>query len=140
MTPNSSYMKTLSPTSILTDPWGFISIKPTLQISDPKYPHIFVMGDIANTTHQKAARPAYYHSMTVANNIAKLIEAKATRESGSEGKKEGEGEAEAKLVELEEYPAVPTGILLSQGIVSFLLFPFHFWVSRTHYDILHFFS
>lgn len=105
MTPNSSYMKNLSPTSILTSPWGFLSIKPTLQLSDPKYPHIFVMGDIANTTHQKAARPAYYHSMTVANNIGRLIEAKAGKEA-------------EKLVELEEYPEVPVGILLSQGIVS----------------------
>lgn len=105
MTPNSAYMKHLTPSSILTSPWGFISIKPTLQISDPKYPHIFVMGDIANTTHQKAARPAYYHATTVANNIGKLIDARA-------------GKGEAKLTELEEYPAVPTGILLSQGIVS----------------------
>lgn len=109
MTPNSAYMKHLTPSSILTSPWGFISIKPTLQISDPKYPHIFVMGDIANTTHQKAARPAYYHATTVANNIGKLIDARAGK---------GEKEGEVKLTELEEYPAVPTGILLSQGIVS----------------------
>lgn len=98
-TPNSAILSSLSPQSITSNPPGFISVKRTLQLTDPSFPNVFALGDVAHTTHHKAARPAHRQAEVVANNIAKLAE-------GGEG------------VTLEEYPDLPAGIHMSLGMVS----------------------
>ncbi|KIJ32823.1 hypothetical protein M422DRAFT_35703 [Sphaerobolus stellatus SS14] len=99
-TPNSSLLASLSPSSIL--PSKFIDVKPTLQIADPKYPHIFAVGDIANTGAGKAARPAMEQVRVTAANINRLIA--------------GEGEA------LETYSYGPDAIHLTLGIKKNVIF------------------
>ncbi|THH12756.1 hypothetical protein EW146_g7395 [Bondarzewia mesenterica] len=71
-TPLSDPLRTLSPTSII--PSGFISVKRTFQLTDEAYPHVFAIGDIADTTHHKAARPGHVHADIVAQNIQKLAQ------------------------------------------------------------------
>jgi apoptosis-inducing factor 2 len=70
-TPLSDPLKNLSPSSIDLQK-GFVLVKPTLQISDPRYPNIFALGDVAMTGGPKAARPGLSQSQIVAKNIVKL--------------------------------------------------------------------
>ncbi|KAA1473325.1 FAD/NAD-P-binding domain-containing protein [Dentipellis sp. KUC8613] len=94
-TPLSAPLKTLSPASITER--GYIAVQRTLQIADPAYPHVFALGDVADTTHAKAARPAMQQAEVVAANIRKL-------EDG------------ASADELSRYTDTPRGIHLSLGI------------------------
>ncbi|KAF8517285.1 FAD/NAD-P-binding domain-containing protein [Hysterangium stoloniferum] len=99
-TPQSSILEALSPTSI--KPNRFISVKPTLQISDPDYPNIFAVGDIADSGANKAARPGIAQAKMAANNIVRLIE--------------GKGE------ELETYEPGNAAIHLTLGVKSNVIF------------------
>lgn len=53
-TPQSELMTGLSPNSIDA---GFIKTLPTLQLDNPTFPNIFVVGDVAATRAHKAAKP-----------------------------------------------------------------------------------
>lgn len=55
---------------------GFICVRPTLQLLDPQYGHIFAVGDIADTGAHKAARPGAAQAKVVAQNILDLVEGK----------------------------------------------------------------
>lgn len=59
---------------------GFICVKPTLQLLDPQYSHIFAVGDIADTGAHKAARPGAAQAKVVAQNILDLFEGKQASE------------------------------------------------------------
>ncbi|KAL3457988.1 hypothetical protein BJX64DRAFT_237690 [Aspergillus heterothallicus] len=86
---------------------GFIRIRPTMQFQDPQYPHLFAVGDIADTGLRKAARPGSMQAGVVARNINALIR-------GAKGSSEAEGK-------LEEFPRQPAGIHLTLGLVGFVL-------------------
>ncbi|KIN02988.1 hypothetical protein OIDMADRAFT_52805 [Oidiodendron maius Zn] len=65
--PQSDILRSLSPESI--DASGFIRMAKTLQISNPKYPNVFAIGDVAMTGAHKAARPGGRQAEIVAKNI-----------------------------------------------------------------------
>ncbi|KAJ0422221.1 hypothetical protein BJY00DRAFT_280437 [Aspergillus carlsbadensis] len=82
--------------SLLNPSNGFIRIRPTLQFQNESYPHLFAVGDIADTGLRKAARPGAVQAGVVARNINALIR----------GNRDG----------LEEFPRQPAGIHLSLGL------------------------
>ncbi|KAJ1329818.1 apoptosis-inducing factor 2 [Microdochium nivale] len=70
----SSSPSSSSPAESLVNPQnGFIRVRPTLQFRDPKYPHLFAVGDIADTGAHKAARPGAAQAAVVAKNVLALI-------------------------------------------------------------------
>ncbi|KAL4907362.1 hypothetical protein BDW74DRAFT_123630 [Aspergillus multicolor] len=99
-TPNNDLLAGLPssspPASGLLNPSnGFIRIRPTMQFLDEQYPHLFAVGDIADTGLRKAARPGAAQAATVVKNIMALIEGREPRE---------------------EYPRAPAGIHLTLGL------------------------
>lgn len=102
-TPQSDILSSLSPSSI--DSTGFIKVRPTLQITDPDLPHIFALGDIADTGAHKAARPALKQAEVVAANIQHLIN----------GTAQGAGLQEYKVSD-------PAAIHLTLGIEKSVIF------------------
>jgi NADH dehydrogenase FAD-containing subunit len=116
-TPNTELLNSLptsssssEPTSLLNPENGFLRIRPTLQFQDEAYPHLFAVGDIADTGLRKAARPGAVQAGVVARNINALIR----------------GEDKEKA--LEEFPRQPAGIHLSLGLVCFSPCFILFWV------------
>lgn len=102
-TPNTQFLATLpasSQDSLINPANGFIRVQPTLQFADPRYPHLFAVGDIADSGAHKAARPGMVQAAVAARNIAALV-----------GGKEGEG-GERLVVQ-------PAGIHLTLGLVGF---------------------
>lgn len=75
---------------------GFIRVKPTLQLLNPEYSHIFAVGDIADTGAHKAARPGAAQAKIVVKNILDLIEGRQP---------------------IEEVLITPPGIHLTLGLV-----------------------
>jgi hypothetical protein len=51
-----------------------VRVHRTLQISDTKFPHIFAVGDVADTGAHKAARPAIRQAPVVVENIQHLAD------------------------------------------------------------------
>ncbi|KAI9374799.1 hypothetical protein BJX61DRAFT_496401 [Aspergillus egyptiacus] len=95
--PNNSLLSDLpvSAGPLLNPDNGFIRIRPTMQFLDGKYPHLFAVGDIADTGLRKAARPGSAQAGVVARNIHSLI-------TGREP--------------LEEVSRAPAGIHLTLGL------------------------
>ncbi|KAI0425396.1 hypothetical protein F5Y09DRAFT_346760 [Xylaria sp. FL1042] len=76
-TPNTQFLSTLpssSETSLVNPANGFVRVKPTLQLQDPAYPHLFAVGDIADSGAHKAARPGAAQAQVAAGNILDLLE------------------------------------------------------------------
>ncbi|KAI8066192.1 uncharacterized protein B0P05DRAFT_589783 [Gilbertella persicaria] len=78
MTPNNGLLETLSPKSIDQDT-GFVKIKPTMQIADDRFPHIFAAGDVTNHTDVKTGHYAWMQGLAALTNIKKMIQG-ATQE------------------------------------------------------------
>lgn len=114
-TPNSQFLSSLPPSSpetpLLNSRNGFVRVRPTMQFADAAYPHLFAVGDIADTAAHKAAKPGYVQAAVAARNIAAMVE----------GREEEGG--------LEELKVGVAGIHLTLGLVSdhFLFFFFYFW-------------
>ncbi|KAL4869199.1 hypothetical protein BDV12DRAFT_208738 [Aspergillus spectabilis] len=96
-TPNTDLLSDLpsESSSLLNPENGFIRIRPTMQFADNQYPHLFAVGDIADTGLRKAARPGNVQAGVVARNIQALVDGKE---------------------ELEEFPRAPAGIHLTLGL------------------------
>ncbi|KAL4739770.1 hypothetical protein BDV11DRAFT_169810 [Aspergillus similis] len=95
-TPNNDILAELpSSSGLLNASNGFVRIRPTMQFLDEKYPHLFAVGDIADTGLRKAARPGAAQAATVVKNILAMI-------AGSQP--------------AEEYPRAPAGIHLTLGL------------------------
>lgn len=78
-TPNTQLLSGLgdissSGESLVNPANGFVRVKPTLQLQDQRYSHIFAVGDVADTGAHKAARPGAAQAAVVAKNIAAMIE------------------------------------------------------------------
>ncbi|KAJ3104858.1 hypothetical protein HDU96_008783 [Phlyctochytrium bullatum] len=71
LTPNSQVLETLSPKSVNTQ--KYVSVKPTMQIADERYPNVFAAGDVTDTEDVKTAHSAWFHGWTSMNNIVNLI-------------------------------------------------------------------
>lgn len=100
-TPNNGLVKELPPStsvSITNPDNGFIRIRPTMQFQDPKYLHLFAVGNIADTGVRKAARPGAAQAGVVARNIQALIEGRTPEES---------------------FPKIPAAIHITLGMVIF---------------------
>lgn len=65
----------LSPASISKET-SEILVRPTLQIEDDRFPHVFAMGDVAATGGPKMGRAAVMQSEVIVHNILTLIAAK----------------------------------------------------------------
>lgn len=70
-----------SPGSLINPENSYVRVRPTLQLLDPKYPHIFAVGDIADTGAQKAARPGVGQAAVLAKNVKALIEGEEPTET-----------------------------------------------------------
>ncbi|KAI0913418.1 hypothetical protein F4823DRAFT_577204 [Ustulina deusta] len=82
-TPNTEFLSTLpasSANSVINPANGFVRVRPTLQLQDPKYPHLFAVGDIADSGAHKAARPGAAQAQVVAKNILDLVEGREPSE------------------------------------------------------------
>ncbi|KAK5636457.1 hypothetical protein RRF57_012169 [Xylaria bambusicola] len=82
-TPNTQFLRTLppsSPDSLINPANGFVRVRPTLQLQDPGYPHIFAVGDVADSGAHKAARPGAAQAQVVARNILALVEGREAAE------------------------------------------------------------
>ncbi|KAI0487531.1 hypothetical protein F4859DRAFT_465374 [Xylaria cf. heliscus] len=76
-TPNTQFLSALpasSESSLINPANGFIRVRPTLQFEDPAYPHLYAVGDIADSGAHKAARPGAGQAQVVARNIADMLE------------------------------------------------------------------
>ncbi|KAI5306755.1 hypothetical protein KEM56_007272 [Ascosphaera pollenicola] len=76
-TPNTQLLNSLKPSSsepLINPENGFIRVKPTLQLTDPKYPNIFSVGDIADSGARKTVKAALPQVSVVAKNILQLTE------------------------------------------------------------------
>ncbi|KAF2966581.1 hypothetical protein GQX73_g6958 [Xylaria multiplex] len=81
--PNTQFFSTLpasSEDSLLNPTNGFIRVRPTLQLQDPSYPHLFAVGDVADSGAHKAARPGVNQAQVVAKNILDLVEGREPSE------------------------------------------------------------
>lgn len=72
MTPNSSLMATLS-SCTLHPKSKFIQVKPTLQICDERYPHIYAVGDVIEHKDVKTGHYAWNQSVAALQNIMNEI-------------------------------------------------------------------
>ncbi|KAI9322497.1 hypothetical protein BX666DRAFT_626451 [Dichotomocladium elegans] len=72
MTPNSDLLAKLSPKSVCKHN-RFVNVKPTMQIDDSAYPHIFAAGDVINHTDVKTGHFAWMQGLAALHNIKKLI-------------------------------------------------------------------
>jgi len=82
-TPNTDFLSGLEPSetgSLINPINGFIRVRPNLQFLDPKYPHLFAVGDIADSGAHKAARPGRVQATAAAKNIAAMIAGKELAE------------------------------------------------------------
>lgn len=82
-TPNNAFLSELKPSepdSIINPANGFIRVRPTLQFKDPQYPHLYAVGDIADSGAHKAARPGAGQAAVAAKNIFAMIEGKEPAE------------------------------------------------------------
>ncbi|ETS85423.1 hypothetical protein PFICI_03448 [Pestalotiopsis fici W106-1] len=83
-TPNTQFLSGLAPSSqdsLVNPANGFIRVKPTLQLADPKYPNIFAVGDVADSGAHKAARPGGAQAAVLARNLVAMIEGKEPSEN-----------------------------------------------------------
>ncbi|KAI8384207.1 hypothetical protein BD560DRAFT_385313 [Blakeslea trispora] len=78
MKPNSGLLEALSSRTIDKDT-KFVNVKPTMQINDDRFPHIFAAGDVANHTDVKTGHYAWMQGLGALTNIRKMIEG-ATQE------------------------------------------------------------
>ncbi|RDB15801.1 Apoptosis-inducing factor 2 [Hypsizygus marmoreus] len=70
--PNSDLITSLSPSSI-SPTTHQVLVKPTLQLADDAFPHIFALGDVANTGGVKMARAGMAQAEVARRNIVRLI-------------------------------------------------------------------
>lgn len=59
----------------------FVRVKPTLQIQDDRYPHIYAVGDVVESTDIKTGHYAWNQSVAALANIMKNITENADPES-----------------------------------------------------------
>lgn len=75
--PNTQWLKDLPPSSadsIINPKNGFVRVRPTLQFADPAYPHLYALGDVADSGAHKAARPGMGQAVVTAKNILAMIQ------------------------------------------------------------------
>lgn len=81
--PNTQFLKDLpasSPDSLINPANRFVRVKPTMQFADPAYPHLYAVGDVADSGAHKAARPAMAQAAAAAKNIVASIEGRTPTE------------------------------------------------------------
>jgi NADH dehydrogenase FAD-containing subunit len=105
---NSSLLASLSPQSINLKN-NCIHVLPTMQLADSRYPNIFVIGDVADTTALKNAVSGWFQGEVVARNITRLVRQVDPPAAYTSGGNPVESD------ELEEYTPGPPVIKLTVG-------------------------
>ncbi|TFK51270.1 FAD/NAD(P)-binding domain-containing protein [Heliocybe sulcata] len=90
------------PPALVSPTTGRVLVKPTLQLQDPAYSHVFAVGDVAEHGGPRQARPGFKQAEIVARNVRALEEGKGG--------------------ELEVYKPDPAAIHLSLGIKRNVIF------------------
>ncbi|KXN64566.1 FAD/NAD(P)-binding domain-containing protein [Conidiobolus coronatus NRRL 28638] len=85
----------------LLDKYNLVKVRPTMQLANPKYSHIFAIGDINDWQEIKLAGAAMYQGYYAAQNIVKILDNESD-------------ECEEKKV-LENYPNYPPSLILFMG-------------------------
>jgi pyruvate/2-oxoglutarate dehydrogenase complex dihydrolipoamide dehydrogenase (E3) component len=85
----------------LLDKYNLVKVRPTMQLANPKYSHIFAIGDINDWQEIKLAGAAMYQGFYAAQNIIKILDNESD-------------ECEEKKV-LENYPNYPPSLILFMG-------------------------
>lgn len=67
------------------DHWGYLRVKPTLQLDHYKYTHIFVGGDVSNVIEEKTGYAATLAGVTIARNICRIEKGKPPIDQGTKG-------------------------------------------------------
>lgn len=81
--PNTQLLASLTPSApdaLINPRNGFVRVKRTMQFADPAYPHLFAVGDVADSGAHKAARPAAQQAVAAAKNIVAMIEGREPSE------------------------------------------------------------
>ncbi|KAH6623784.1 hypothetical protein F5144DRAFT_496796 [Chaetomium tenue] len=99
-TPNTGFVEGLEG-GVVNPENGFIRVRPTMQFGDARYPHMFAVGDIADSGAHKAAKPGMAQAAVAARNIASMV---AGREA------------------TEEMSLSPAGIHLTLGLTRNVIF------------------
>ncbi|KAG2188194.1 hypothetical protein INT44_000946 [Umbelopsis vinacea] len=73
MSPNSDLLSKLSEQTI-NPATKFVQVQPTLQIRDERYPHIYAVGDVIESTDIKTGHYAWLQSIAALQNIMRDIE------------------------------------------------------------------
>ncbi|KIV99717.1 uncharacterized protein PV09_08647 [Verruconis gallopava] len=76
--PNASIVSNVSPRSI-SSKTGRILVTPSLQLADPEMPHVFALGDVADSGGPRMGRAAFCQARVVAQNIVASIKGGALR-------------------------------------------------------------
>ncbi|KAH6847104.1 hypothetical protein B0I37DRAFT_374300 [Chaetomium sp. MPI-CAGE-AT-0009] len=76
-TPNTGFVVGLEapvePGAVVNPRNGFVRVRPTMQFADARYPHLFAVGDIADSGAHKAAKPGMVQAAVAARNIASMV-------------------------------------------------------------------
>jgi NADH dehydrogenase FAD-containing subunit len=72
MTPNSELIKDLAPDALNPDT-AFVKVKPTMQIQDERFPHIYAAGDVSDHTDVKIGHYAWMQGAAAMTNIRHQI-------------------------------------------------------------------
>ncbi|KAK3291907.1 uncharacterized protein B0H64DRAFT_366362 [Chaetomium fimeti] len=104
-TPNTGFVAGLEGAdelgSVVNPQNEFVRVRPTMQFADGRYPHLFAVGDIADSGAHKAAKPGMVQAAVAAKNIASMV---AGREAA------------------EEMSLTPAGIHLTLGLTRNVIF------------------
>lgn len=65
------------------DHWGYLRVKPTLQLDHYKYKHIFAGGDVSNVIEEKTGYAATLAGVTIARNICRIEKGKPPIDQGT---------------------------------------------------------
>lgn len=67
------------------DDWGRIRVRPTLQLDNPRYNHIFAGGDATNVVEEKTGYAATLAGVCIARNICRIVKGKEPLRQGEKG-------------------------------------------------------
>ncbi|KXN74507.1 FAD/NAD(P)-binding domain-containing protein [Conidiobolus coronatus NRRL 28638] len=115
----------------LLDKYNLVKVKPTMQLANPKYSHIFAIGDINDWQEIKLAGAAMYQGYFVANNIKAILDTQSGIDTELEdyprfflhlllllGEKNAIGEMEEGIVEFDRVIELTGGDMSLAGCTS----------------------
>jgi NADH dehydrogenase FAD-containing subunit len=115
----------------LLDKYNLVKVKPTMQLANPKYSHIFAIGDINDWQEIKLAGAAMYQGHFVAKNIKAILDTQSGIDTELEdyprfflhlllllGEKNAIGEMEEGIVEFDRIMEMTDGDMSLAGCTN----------------------